>query len=130
MSNHKIGRINWTIAKRAHIKCADIVITDNQLIHIQRRHNAELSLLNISAFDYVKMVVDNYDQIREKRDNAIMLVKTNPMPPHDTCVLELQFNKTKQEWNIKTAQPRNNIEKNRILWNKKKRMRNKNAPLV
>lgn len=117
----KIGRIKWTIAQKAHIQCADILVTENDLKHIQRRHNKELDKLNISAVDYIKLVVDNYDEIREKRDNAIMLVKINDVPPHDTCVLELTFDTKTKVWIIRTAEPREKINKHRLLWAKKRR---------
>lgn len=42
MNNHyKIGRISWTIARQAHIKSADIVISDNYLRHIANKHDKE-----------------------------------------------------------------------------------------
>lgn len=126
MANYyKIGRINWTIAQKAHIKCADIVITDNHIKHVQNEHKRELAQLNISAIDYIQLVVNNYDEIIRRRDNGVMLIKTNIVPPHDTCVVELSFEKKKQLWFVKTAEPRKKIQRtdkdgeNLVLWKKR-----------
>ncbi len=45
----KIGRINWSVAKAAHIKCADIVITKNYLQHINNTHSKELEQVGMDA---------------------------------------------------------------------------------
>ena len=117
----KIGRINQTRAKQAHIKAGDILINENHIIHITSKHNKELSALHISSIDYIDIIVAKYNEIRLNNDNSILLVKTNPEKPNDTITIELCMNIKYQFWEIKTAQPRSNVAKNKLLWKQKKR---------
>lgn len=115
----KVGRITPAVARKAHIKSAPIVIDKNHLTHIENEHKKELLTLNISAYDYVRVIVNNFDQIRERPNSAVMLVKTNSIPPHDTCIAELHYDSSAACWQVKTAQPRRNIDNSKLLWNKK-----------
>lgn len=116
-----LGRIKFTISRKAHIKSAPITIDRNHLRHIERMHGQELLSLNINAYDYVKLIVDNFDEIRQRPANAILLIKTNTIPPHDTCILELHYNEHQATWQVKTAQPRRTIDNAPLLWVKQKR---------
>lgn len=117
---YNLGKISLSIAKQAHIKCAKITISYSYILHIQKSHAKELEALNMNAYDYVKMIIDNFDQIRQRKNDAIILVKTNTIPPHDTCIVELTYNQKKSEWQVKTAQPRRKIETDKLLWDKKR----------
>jgi len=114
-----LGRIKYTIARLAHIKCADITVDYNHLVHIGRQHINELTQMNVTALDYIKSIVDDFDEIRERPDNAVMLVHTNTPPPHDTCIVELCYNADKDNWQVRTAQPRRDVSKDKLLWKKK-----------
>ena len=61
----------------------------------------------------------NAGQSREYFISAVMLVKTNSIPPHDTCIAELHYDSSAACWQVKTAQPRRNIDNSKLLWNKK-----------
>ena len=116
----KVGRINFTRAKAARISAADILINDNHITHIANDHKKELEALHISAIDYVTMIVQRYDEIRKNKGNSILLVKTNPNKANDTITIELVLNIKYKFWEIRTAQPRSNLTKNKLLWSVKK----------
>lgn len=119
----KVGRINQTRAKQAHISAADILINQNHIIHIGTKHRKELADLHISAFDYISMIITNYDQIRQNQGNSILLVKTNPDKANDTITIELTLNIKYKFWEVRTAQPRDDLSKNKVLWEQKKAIR-------
>ena len=119
-TKYQLGRISFTIARQAHIKAANITVDANHLRHIEIEHPTALKELNIPAYKYVKMIVDNYDEIRERPCNAIILVMKNSTRKDDTCTLELYMDNTTKEWQVKTAQPRRNVSNDKLLWEKKK----------
>ena len=101
----KVGRITMTIARQAHIKAADIVVDKNHLVHIENKHKNQLQPLGLSAFDYVKIVLAQFTEIREAERNAVLIVKQNQGRPKDTVVIELTLNDKLHLWEVRTAQP-------------------------
>lgn len=115
---HRVGRISWTIAKQAHIKCADIVITTNYLRHIANTHSKELLQLGMDAYGYVRFIVTNFNCIRKGTDDSILLVvDTNNRQSH-VAALGLLYDSEKEYWQIKTAQPRETdaVRRKKKLW--------------
>ena len=107
-----------TIAREAHIKAADIVVTENYLVHVENNHRSQLEPLGLNAFDYIKIVVAQFSEIREAERNAILLVKQNQGRPKDTVVIELTLNNKLHLWEVRTAEPRSKISGNKLLWKK------------
>ena len=124
----KVGRISMTIAREAHIKAADIVTTENYLIHIGNKHKSQLQPLGLNAFDYIKIVLAQFTEIREAERNAVLMVKQNPGRSNDTVVIELTLNYKLHLWEVRTAQPRNDISKNKLLWRKENGKSIKDSP--
>ena len=115
----KVGRIKQTVAKEAHIKAADIMVNANHVKHIAKYHITELNSLAISPLDYVKMVVDNFTQIRSNKGQSLLLVKSNEDRDFDTVSIELLYDNIQNFWEVKTAQPRRDLRTNELLWEKK-----------
>lgn len=124
----KVGRINMTIARQAHIKAADIVIDQNHLIHIENEHKTQLKPLGLNAFDYVKIVLAQFTEIREAARNAVLMVKQNQGRPKDTVIIELTLNEKLHLWEVRTAQPRSDVSKNKLLWSKENGKPSKSLP--
>ena len=114
----KVGRITMTIARQAHIKAADIVVDKNHLVHIENKHKNQLQPLGLSAFDYVKIVLAQFTEIREAERNAVLIVKQNQGRPKDTVVIELTLNDKLHLWEVRTAQPRSDVSDKKLLWRK------------
>lgn len=115
----KVGRIKSTIAQDAHIKCADIYISENQIKHISARHNLELQQLGMTVEQYIKYIIDNYNQIRKGAGDSILLVVfNNSNNKHDSAAMALNYSIEKEFWEIKTAQPRktDDILKRKKIW--------------
>lgn len=112
----KVGRISMTVARQAHIKAADVVIDRNHLRHIDLEHGIELQKLAINAFDYVRIVLAQFTEIRLAERNAVLVVKKNEDSPSDTVTIELTLNDKKHRWEVRTAQPRRNVSNNKLLW--------------
>ena len=124
----KVGRISMTIAREAHIKAADIVTTENYLIHIGNKHKSQLQPLGLNAFDYIKIVLTQFTEIREAKRNAVLMVKQNPGQSNDTVVIELTLNSKLHLWEVRTAQPRSDVSKNKLLWRKENGKSIKDSP--
>ena len=114
----KVGRINWSVAKAAHIKCADIVITKNYLQHINNTHSKELEQLGMDAFGYVQFIATNYNTIRKGSGDSILLVVDTNVEISHIAATTLIYNEKKEYWQIKTAQPRATeaVRKKKKLW--------------
>lgn len=115
----KVGRISLSIAKKCHIKAADVVVDYNHIRHITKEHSKELDGLAISALDYVKMVVGNFTEIRRNKGSSILLVKVNQDRSDDTVTVELILNVKKHQWEVRTAQPRRDLRGNELLYQHK-----------
>ena len=124
----KVGRISMTIAREAHIKAADIVTTENYLIHIGNKHKSQLQPLGLNAFDYIKIVLAQFTEIREAERNAVLMVKQNPGRSNDTVVIELTLNYKLHLWEVRTAQPRSDVSKNKLPWRKGNGKPTKDSP--
>ena len=115
----KLGRIKSTIAQEAHIKCADIYISVNQLKHIYARHQKELEQIGMTAEEYIKYILNNFNQIRKGSGESILLVVYyEPDDKHNTAAMALNYSIEKEFWEIKTAQPRktDDILKREKIW--------------
>ncbi len=124
----KVGRITMTIAREAHIKAADIVVTQNYLTHVKNEHNSQLEPLGLCAFDYIKIVVTQFTEIRESHHNAVLLVKQNQDRPNDTVVIELTMNNKLHLWEVRTAEPRSKVSGKKLLWRKENGKSAKDSP--
>ena len=70
----------------------------------------------MTPLDYVKMVVDNYAQIRSNQGSSLLLVKLNQDRDSDTVSIELLYDNVRNFWEVKTAQPRRDLRNNELLW--------------
>ena len=112
----KVGRIRQPIARKARIKAADVVIDRNHIVHIDKKHRDELHALGLSALDYVCIVAGKFTEIRQNKGDSVLLVKRNRDRHADTVTIELAYNPGDDLWEVKTAQPRRNVEGNLLLW--------------
>jgi hypothetical protein len=101
----KVGRISMTIAKKAHIKAADIMIDENHIKHIGNKHKKELEKLGISVMDFVRLIVSSFTEIREAQENTLYLVNINKQSKYFVAIIQLNYNLSREFWEIKTAIP-------------------------
>lgn len=113
-----VGRIKWTIAKQAHIKCANIVISNNYLVHITNAHKKELETLGMSAEGYVRYITTNFNSIRKGSGESVLLVVETTNKLSHIAAIVLNYDKQHNYWQIKTAQPRTTeaVKKKKKLW--------------
>jgi hypothetical protein len=117
----KVGRINFTIAKQAHIKSAEIMIDENHIKHIKIKHGKELEQLGIDATLFVSMIVKYFTEIRQGKGRSLYLVLHNSnAEKSNIAAIELNYNLTKEFWEIKTAIPMRTavVIKKKLLWKK------------
>jgi hypothetical protein len=107
----KLGRLNKPIADKINKKPADIYIEYNYLRHIEKNRGNYLTNLKLDALSYVKLIVDNYYEIRIGKGNALLLVmkmnnQSEEKDKREIVVMELQLIETKNVYIVKTAMPR------------------------
>ena len=113
----KVGRLRMSVAKKINRKCADIYLTPNYLKHIVNRHKKELDTLGLSPVDFVRAVVQQYNQIREGSGDSLLLVVFNGQL-NNTAGIDLSL--SGDHWEVKTAEPRKteDIIRRKLLWSK------------
>ena len=115
----KVGRIKKSVAEKAHIKSADIYISQDHISHIETKHKAELEAVGISAMNFVKFVLSNFNQIRlGSNESFLLVVYEEKKNMHNTAAITLNYISKKGFWEIRTAQPRKtkDIEKRKRIW--------------
>ena len=118
----KVGRITLPIARKAHVKCADIMIDNRHIEHINKKHKVELEALGISAMDFVKIIATTFGEIRQAPNDALDLVTTNSEGRKFVAVVTLNYNYKKQFWEIRTAIPVRTavIKSRKLLWKRER----------
>ena len=118
----KVGRITLSIAKQAHVKCADIMIDNRHVEHINKKHRIELETLGISAIDFVRMIAKTFMEIRQAPDDALDLVATNSEGKKYVAVVTLNYNYKKKFWEIRTALPIRSavVNSRKLLWKRER----------
>lgn len=97
----KVGRLKQPIAKEISRKAAYIYVDDYHLKHIENKHQHELSSVGLDAFNFVKLVVGGFNQIRKGSGNSILLVIYNGKPK--VVAIELNYSIKKGFYEVKTA---------------------------
>lgn len=118
----KVGRIPMSIARQAHVKCADIMIDNRHIEHINKKHRVELDTLGISAMGFVKLIVSTFGEIRQAPDDALDLVATNSEGKKFVAVVTLNYNYKKKFWEIRTALPVRTavVNSRKLLWERER----------
>lgn len=106
-----------TIARAAHIKAADIYVSQNQLRHIERRHGKEIGSCGLSALGFVENVCKKFNQIRIGSDSSLLLVVYMDRLSR-VAAITLNYSLKDGFWEIKTAEPRESsaVMKKTLIW--------------
>ena len=99
---HKVGRIRYNSWATAVLSAYDIVVYETELVHIQKEHGTELAILGFTAFDFVKFIVSNFNEVYEGNVGRKMLVVKRERVSN-YAVVELSFDEKKKFYKIKTA---------------------------
>ena len=118
----KIGRISMTRAKEAHIPSADIKINKNHIKHVAGKHKKELDKLGFTALDFIRVVVNGYNEIREAKDGTYYLANVINENSTYTAIIGLNYIESKKFWEIKTAIPIRTavINKKKLIWKRER----------
>ncbi|MDR2962750.1 MAG: hypothetical protein LBU90_03795 [Bacteroidales bacterium] len=100
----KVGRIQYNSWATPVLKACDIVVSERELVHIYNDHTTELTQLGLSAFDFVKFIVDNFNAIYQGSDNSYLLVVMEDKKSKQAAIQLTAFDK-KNKYQIKTATP-------------------------
>ena len=100
----KVGRIRYNSWAAKALKVCDIVVSERELVHIQKKHNAELEQIGMNAFDFVKFIVDNFNEIYQGSGTSILLVVRRDYISNQAAI-EITILNEKEKYLIKTAEP-------------------------
>ena len=107
----KVGRVRLNSWINSALPAADILISEREVVHIANRHRLELSKLGMEAFNYVTMIVNQYDEVRKDNRDALFFIVSGARQTDDDleqCAvveLKLQWLNRKRVYVIKTARP-------------------------
>ena len=71
---YKVGRIRMNSWANACLNAYDVVIYDSELVHIYKRHGHELRSVGMTAFDFVKFIINNFNEIYQDGETGYLLV--------------------------------------------------------
>jgi len=100
----KVGRIRYNSWATKALKAVDIVVSERELVHIQKKHNVELEQIGMTAFDFVKFIVDNFNEIYQGSGISILLVVRRDYISNQAAI-EITMLNDKEKYQIKTAEP-------------------------
>ena len=101
---YKVGKIRYGSWANKALNAYDIIVYERELVHIATDHKEELEQLGLAAFDFVKFIATNFNQIYESRDDTkILVVKREKISRR--AIIEVEF--TGKRYKIKTASPIN-----------------------
>jgi len=114
----EIGKLNQTIAEKIEKTSAKIVMNEQSIKHISEDHAKELEKVGLTAIDFVKFVVDNYNEIRLGKTNELFLVVKNGL----TKVAVIRMHYEKGYYIVETASIMRNsfINKKELIWLKER----------
>ena len=99
---YKVGKIRYGSWANKALNAYDIIVYERELVHIQNEHGAELETVGFTAFDFVKFIVSNFNEIYEGNVGRKMLVVKREKVSN-YAVVELSFDEKKKFYKIKTA---------------------------
>jgi len=120
-----VGVIGFHIANQLDIESAGIIVNEKSIKHIIDRHSKELDQLGISAMEYVKLVVDNYNEIRQGKKSSLFLV-VKGLGKSNTAIIELTYKYFEEHgkafYLVNTATPMRSsyLKKKKLLWQKER----------
>ena len=102
------------------IKGGNILVSNNQLVHIMAKHGLEIEKVGFSVLQFIKTICSDYNQIRSTRDGYILVVYSEHLSKIAIIEINLSLDGF---WEIKTAGPRSSstIEKKALVWDSAKR---------
>lgn len=102
----KIGRIRFNSWATASLRACDIVIYETELVHIHNRHGRELGGMGFAAFDFVKYIADNFNEVRCGTGNSVLLVVHREHTSNMAAIeLVMDVVNGREVYKIKTASP-------------------------
>ena len=103
---YKVGRIRMNSWATRLLNAYDIVIYDSELVHIYKRHGKELRSVGMTAFDFVKFIVENFNEIYQDEEKGFLIVVHRTHTSDMAAIsLHLQTMKRKEVYKINTATP-------------------------
>ena len=102
----KVGRVRMNSWASKCLAVRDIVIYETELVHINNKHGKELQTVGLTAYDFVKFIVDSYNEIYKGSGNSYLLVvQRNTISDMAAIELHKECVRNKEVYKINTATP-------------------------
>ena len=85
------------------IPSADIKINKQHIDHVAGKHKKELEKLGFTALDFIRVVINGYNEIREAKDGTYFLANVIDESSTYTAIIGLNYNESKKFWEIKNS---------------------------
>ena len=107
---YKVGRIRHNSWASKVLKSYDIIVYESELVHIRKQHGRELSAMGLGAFEYVRFIVSQFNEVYSGNNGAKILVYRGNSDISQRAIIEIVFDG--KQYKIKTATP---IKTERLL---------------
>ena len=106
--HYKVGRIRMGSWATRLLDATDVIIYDSELVHIYKKHGRELRSVGMNAFDFVKFIINNFNEIYQDDDRGYLLV-VHRTHTSDLAAISLHviIESGKEVYKINTATPIN-----------------------
>lgn len=97
-------------------------INKKHIDHVAGKHKKELEKLGFTALDFIRVVINGYNEIREAKDGTYFLANVIDESSTYTAIIGLNYIESKKFWEIKTAIPIRTavINKKKLIWKRER----------
>ncbi len=101
---YKVGRIKMNSWAAEVLPVLDIICYESELVHISKDHHKELAIIGMTAFDFVKYICSNFNELRKGTGNSVLLAVNRPRVSNVAAVEICKEEKNNKDvYKIKTA---------------------------
>lgn len=118
MDEIAVGYISENISKKIHRVAGEVIMNQQSLQHISEFHAKELKNVGMTAIDFVKFIVNNFNEIRKGRTNELFLIVKNGLSK--IAIIRMNYEKGKYIVETATVMRSSFINKKELLWSKER----------
>lgn len=109
-----VGVLNTEIAKAIKRRPGEIYLNEQALKHIEEVHLKELKQIGMSVENYVRFILDNFNEIRVGKSLELFFIVNNGLS--NVAIVRMNFVKTKYYVETATTMRGAYINKKELIW--------------
>lgn len=102
----KVGRVRMSSWASKCLAVRDIIIYETELVHINNKHGKELRTVGMTAYDFVKFIIESYNEIyKGSGNNYLLVVRRSHVSDMAAIELHKECLYNREVYKINTATP-------------------------